>query len=286
MFAANQGCVGWQPDIPDPRDLTLRHGRASTLLRRLPVLRRRPARVDMRAECGEVRLSGGISSSVHACVDLLTLSERQASGLRLEPSRQFVHYTSTRLARSWGVHPDSLRTVWKALVQFGAPAEPEWPGREAGPDLDGAPDAFAYSAARSYASLHYIRLDPRQQSADETLELTRWFLAGGFGVALGIPLCTAISPDGEIGFPTSFDVIRGGQAVLAVGYDDERRVRSDRGCLLVRSCWGREWGEGGYGWLPYRYVHRHLTSDFWIILRPEWINSGEFRRPATLEGGK
>jgi len=48
--------------------------------------------------------------------------------------------------------------------------------------------------------------------------------------------------------------IRGGQAVLAVGYDDRRRIASDTGALLFRNSGVSLWGEHGYGWLPYSYV--------------------------------
>ena len=64
-----------------------------------------------------------------------------------------------------------------------------------------------------------------------------------------------------------------------VGYDDNRRYRSTRGMLLIRTSWGPDWGDGGYGWLPYDYVTRELAADFWTALNPKWLASGEFRCP-------
>lgn len=69
---------------------------------------------------------------------------------------------------------------------------------------------------------------------------------------------------------------------MAVGYDNARRVRSTKGALRVRMSWGEDWGEGGYGWLPYAYVERGLAVDFWTLLRPDWLASGEFLRPAEI----
>jgi C1A family cysteine protease len=71
--------------------------------------------------------------------------------------------------------------------------------------------------------------------------------------------------------------------VVAVGYDDSRRIRSDKGALLVRNSWGPDWGEAGYGWLPYSYVKRRLAMDFWTVLKPAWLRSGEFELPQVAD---
>jgi C1A family cysteine protease len=70
--------------------------------------------------------------------------------------------------------------------------------------------------------------------------------------------------------------------VIAAGYDD-RWLRGSRGALLVRSSWGSEFGENGYGWLPYAYVEEHLAADFWTLFHPDWITSGEFDLPEVPE---
>ena len=38
--------------------------------------------------------------------------------------------------------------------------------------------------------------------------------------------------------------------------------------------------ESGCGWLPYKFVEQRLAVDFWTLLRPSWLASGEFERPA------
>ncbi len=78
-----------------------------------------------------------------------------------------------------------------------------------------------------------------------------------------------------------YDGVQGGIAALALGYDDTRRIRSCRGAILAALPWGTDWGELGYGWLPYPYITQRLALDFWTLVDAEWLSSGEFSRPRT-----
>jgi C1A family cysteine protease len=53
---------------------------------------------------------------------------------------------------------------------------------------------------------------------------------------------------GLLPMPTSKDKFEGGHAVLAVGYDNEKRV------IIVRNSWGSDWADGGYFYMPYEYL--------------------------------
>ena len=124
-----------------------------------------------------------------------------------------------------------------------------------------------------------MRLDGRQQTGKDTLRIAQGFLAAGFPFALGFAVSNAVGQDAEIPFPTVFDSIRGGMAVLAVGYDDNLRIRSDKGAMLIHASWGAEWGDHGYGWLPYAYIRERMALDLWTVLKRSWLRSADLHRP-------
>ena len=82
--------------------------------------------------------------------------------------------------------------------------------------------------------------------------------------------------NGEFAFPGPSDAVQGGHAIVAVGYDDDRQIGSEKGALKIRNSWGTGWGESGYGWLPYAYVEQGLADDFWSLFKLDYIDTGKF----------
>mgnify|MGYP002621699526 CR=1 FL=1 len=216
------------------------------------------------------------SSSACACASLVEYFQRRATGRLLRPSRLFLYQNALRLARVQGDHGVDLRTTIKAMIRCGMPPERHWPYEV--DRLSAQPDPFLYSFYDPYRSVRYLRLDGRDSSGIETLRVVKAFLAAGFPSAVGIPVPSSLSYEADIPYRPTFDSVLGGQAVLAVGYDD-RWLRGSRGAFLVRSSWGPDWGDAGYGWLPYAYVEERLASEFWTLFHDDWIASGEFDVP-------
>ena len=274
--------LSWQPDLAAHRDYLLGHEHVAHVLSRLKMRTRKsqqpPTNVDWREYCGAVDDQQGIASSTaHACISLIQYFERRASGRLVKLSRLFADHAAMRIGASVGNAPASLRTMLKAIVQCGVPPEKYWPYDSSRLEME--PDSFTYSFQRDFRSLTYLRLAQHQIEGEQILVQLKNFLAAGFPFVFGFPVCTALTSDAEIAFPSAVDGILGGQAVMAIGYDDQLRIRSDKGALLVRNSWGTSWGDGGYGWLPYSYVIRGLSTDYWTLLKPSWLKSGEFESP-------
>ena len=216
------------------------------------------------------------SSSAHACAALLEYFERRSHGQQLDPSVLFLYYTARRMLGAVGNVAVNLRATLKAIAHCGLPPQRYWPYEADKHDV--VPDAFLYSFSNRYAKLRYFRVDHRSRDGHESLDLVRTYLAAGFPSVFGISMPTSVSKAAEIPYRPTFDGVLGGQSLLAVGYDD-KWPSSSRGALLVRNSWSTDWGENGYGWLPYAFVEERLALDFWTVVRPDWIASGEFKCP-------
>ena len=72
-----------------------------------------------------------------------------------------------------------------------------------------------------------------------------------------------VADTGVMPMPADGDKQLGGHAVCCVGYDDDKQ------CFVVRNSWGSSWGDGGYFYMPYKYMtDSGLASDFWTI---RWV---------------
>lgn len=86
-------------------------------------------------------------------------------------------------------------------------------------------------------------------------------LAKGNPVAFGFKVYKSfmskpVASTGIMPVPKSGEQVLGGHAVLAVGYDDSKKV------LIVRNSWGAGWGDKGYFYMPYEVVEKY-SMDFW-----------------------
>jgi len=281
--------TGWLSPLPDLRDYTNTHNEIKVFNRKLGLTaknhRQQPV-VDLREWCSPVedQLSLG-SCTAHAGAGIVEYFERRAYGKHIEASRLFLYKAARNLMQVTGDTGAWLRDTMGALVLCGVPAEKYWPYNIA--DYDKEPGSFVYSLADNYQSVKYFCHDPRgsDMQAAEVLSSVKKYLEAGIPSMFGFWGFQSFEDSdkpGDIPCPCKEESAQWGHAVVATGYDDNRKIRNTKcdketkGALLIRNSWGETWGEKGYGWLPYEYVLNRLALDFWSLLEMDWIDTGEF----------
>lgn len=281
--------MGWIPDYPDFRDYTEETLDVRSLLGKDKERKARklPEKADLREFCSPVEDQGSLGScTAHAGAGIIEYYERKAFGRHMEASRLFLYKVTRNLMKMKGDTGAYLRTTMGAMVLFGVPPEEYWPYSDDAKKFDQEPPAFCYAFAQNYQTIKYFRHDPPGIKAEEVLNKVKTYLFKGHPSMFGFTVYNSIEQaekNGQIPFPWPKERIEGGHAVVAVGYDDKLKIKNrygkveTTGALLIRNSWGKNWGDDGYGWLPYEYILRGLAKDFWSILRKEWIDTGQFQ---------
>jgi C1A family cysteine protease len=271
--------MGWQRDLPDIRDYSPEHEKIEKLFHKSKALsppkagNKKP--VDLTQWCSPIEDQGELGScTANAGAGLIEYYERRAFGEHLDASRLFLYKVTRKLLHWTGDTGAWLRTTMKAMVLFGIPPE-EYYAYDIS-KFDDEPSAFCYAFAQNYQGIQYYRLDTPGLAAGQLLERVKNFLAAGYPSMFGFTVYNFGNEKGEFEFPGPNDPVQGGHAIVTVGYDDNRKVGKDKGALKIRNSWGTNWGEGGYGWLPYSYVEAGLADDFWSLFKAEYVKTGKF----------
>lgn len=215
---------------------------------------RRPEKVDLRAHFPPVYNQG----ATNACVGFASVG---GLGEYYARKRGWNQRFSPRYLWNIGRHMEGtlnqnvgmmLTDGQKILDNYGMLPEQAFPFPVLDPQQD--PDTFQKLLterpnSKLIAEAKKYRFSQGWKTVD-SVSAMRTSLAKGKPVVFGIAVFSNISetgPDGLIPMPGPNDQFMGGHAVVAVGYDNTRRV------IILRNSWGSGWGENGYGYLPYDF---------------------------------
>jgi len=289
--------MGWFPDLPDYRDYSPEHKEIKKDIQKLglsePEKLSLKTKVDLRKWCPPIQNQGSLGScTAQAGVGLIEFYEKKAYGKHIDASKLFL-YKITRKLLGWeGDTGAYMRATMGAMVLFGVPPEKYWPyttRRHPGPagerTFDDEPPAFLYAYGQQYQAVKYFRLDHSGILPNPLLQKIKAYLAANLPSFFGFTVYDSYSQaasTGKIPYPCKGERIRGGHGIVAVGYDDDMKIKNKtcgletKGALLFRNSWGTGWGEAGYGWLPYEYVLKGLARDWWILFKHEYVPTGQF----------
>ncbi|MFA6357349.1 MAG: C1 family peptidase [Candidatus Omnitrophota bacterium] len=236
---------GWKPDVPDQRDYRYKRGFKLFL----------PQKVDLRSFCSAVEDQGSLGScTAQALAGNVELLDRKIDGEYIDVSRLFIYYNERAIEGT--VNEDSgayIRNGIKSLDRWGVCSEKLLPYDIS--QFTKKPNNECYIDAIYKRISIYARLS----GVADMLAC----LADGYPVVFGIGVYESfetpeVAKTGIVPMPADNEVLLGGHAVLAVGYDMAEKV------FIVRNSWGEGWGQKGYFTLPFKYVEK-LGSDFWTI---------------------
>ncbi len=287
--------TGWLPPLPDLRDYTIVEPEIAKMSKAIGVsdggkkLKAAPTTVDLRPWCSPIENQKNLGScTANAAVGVVEYFQRRAFGKYLNGSRLFVYKTTRNLMQVTGDTGAWLRNTMGALVLCGVPPEKYWPYTDKTPAFDKEPSSFVYSVGDNYQAVQYFSHDPQGANVPTATVLTsvKNYLAAGipsmFGF-WGFPSFDSCNVKGGIPYPCPGEQAQWGHAIVAVGYDDAKKIKNTQcnktttGALLIRNSWGTVWGDAGYGWMPYDYVLDGLALDFWSLLSQDWVDTKVFK---------
>jgi C1A family cysteine protease len=238
-----------------------------------------PDAVDLRPKCPAIYNQLTLGSCVaHATAGAVEFDIIKNGGDAATPSRLFIYYNARDLDGTTSLDVGTtIHSGVKGASLFGACPEALWPY-----DVN----KFALKApATCYSDAEKCRVaDAKVMWVRHTLSDLRSALAAGYPLICGIAVYASFeTPEtmgsGVVKLPAKGETLLGGHAILIVGYDNAKQQ------FIFRNSWGPEWGDKGYGYLPYQYLLDPSMADEFCtvtgLLQQPLQNKGVTNKPVA-----
>lgn len=218
------------------------------LMRAYLPLGKLPRKIDYTQKMSPVRDQGdeGVCVGFAVATGMKEYQELLDYQKLVELSPRFVYSEAKKIDGMPGVEGTTIRAAMRVLKKLGVSQEKFWPYY---PHQEDKPKTDAKANAQKFRITTYARI--------LDLNELRMSLAGKGPAVLGIEVYKGMfnAKAGLVPIPKAREAALGGHAICAVGYDDKKEL------IKFKNSWG-QWGDKGFGYLPYGYVERYMM-DGW-----------------------
>ena len=240
---------GWVRDLPDQRDQNIQIPNVS-LLRRS---------VDLRDtnNLPPVYNQGEISSNVvNIICTVFEYEYKRQFNKDIKPSRRFLYYNQRVISNNLDDNGGSIRDAIKVINKLGVCEEKLCPYVKQ--QINVKPSIESYIDAQKYKGIKYKKIDQKLETIKCSLNL-HYPVIFGYSIYESFDNEEGVETTGIMNTPKNIEKMIGGHVGLVCGYNDQTNL------FLILNCWGEDWGDNGYFWMPYSYLISPNCSDFWII---------------------
>lgn len=281
--------LGWHPEPPDRNDYNENHPKIEVVAKRSGAYGKTAeaisSEVDLSDRCFPIRNQRNIGScTAFSYINHIRSQLYAAYGKQILLSPRYLYKNTRRLLGWEGDTGAYVRTTIKSGRLLGVALEENWEYDIERFDED-IVDGFIYGIAENFEATNYFRHDikPLTQSC-VLMSIRKWMSSGHscVGGFYGFGSFNYGDKPGYVPVPSENESARWGHAVHFCGYDDNLEIKNtktgerSKGAFMFENSWGANWGQDGFGWLPYEYVLNRWMRDIWTVVNSEWVDLSVF----------